>query len=241
MFITISLKKIRPIAVIALIALVIAVLAVTVEDYYVETFETDGAKSAEPLLIIDAGHGGEDGGATVSGSIPESRINLDVALKLQALAGLCGVETVMTRETDALDYPESAKTTRERKSWDQRRRVELVNSTENATLISIHQNKFSTGGPRGPQVIYAKTDGSREFGELAHEKLSSALFPENRRVACPVSESIYLMKMVKCPAILVECGFMSNAYELELLTAPDYQLKLAAVLLDAYMCHTGAA
>ena len=194
-----------------------------------------------PVLVIDAGHGGADGGAVAADGSVESEINLAVALRLEALASLFGVETVMTRESEDIAYPESADTLAKMKSADQNARVSLVNSVPDGVLISIHQNYYPDSRPSGAQVLYAATDGSRELGEIAHAAITSALCPDSRRVAAPISRDIYLMRSVHCPAILVECGFISNSAELEKLQDGAYQTKLAALLLTSYLQYMAAS
>lgn len=164
----------------------------------------------------------------------ESTINLEIAEKLVFLARFFGVETILTRSAQELDYPNEAGTVRQKKAWDQKERIALINSAENAVLISIHQNKFPDARPRGTLALYAKTEGSKQLGEITHAMLIEKLNPENRRVAAPISESIYLMRSVNCPAVLVECGFLSNPEEAALLCNGGYQIKLAAVLLASY-------
>lgn len=220
-------------------ALTVIFVAVMAFQYRFEPIAQVDVRADDRLtLIIDPGHGGEDGGAVTSDGVLESEINFRIAEKLQLAAGFMGTSAVMTRESLGIEYPEAARSTRERKNYDQRSRVELINSYPNAVLISIHQNKFPDGRPRGPQVLYARTEGSQEFGEIAHGNLLSLLYPESRRVAAPISESIYITKMITCPAILVECGFLSNRTEAELLQDPDYQRKLALVLLGSYLQYT---
>ena len=194
--------------------------------------------SAGPVLIIDAGHGGEDGGAVSADGLRESAVNLDIALRLRELARFLGVQTVMTRETEDLDYPGAAKTTAARKKWDTRQRVALANGVEGGVLISIHQNCYPTKGPHGSQVLYAGTEESKRLGELLHANLVQALDPENRRVAEPIRSSIYLMAHVKCPAVLVECGFLSNPQESGLLATDSYKLKIAAVTAASFLQYT---
>ena len=190
------------------------------------------------VLIVDAGHGGLDGGASTAGGVTENTINLQIAERLAFLARFFGVETVLTRTAEELDYPDEAGTVRQKKAWDQKQRIALISGTENAVLISIHQNKFPDPRPRGTLALYAKTEGSKEFGEITHAMLIEKLNPENRRVAAPISESIYLMRSVNCPAVLVECGFLSNPEEAALLCDGGYQIKLAAVLLASYAAFT---
>lgn len=185
-------------------------------------------------LILDPGHGGADGGAvSVSGKC-ESEINLDIALKCRELAGLFGVCAGMTRESETLDYPEEARTIREKKVWDTKTRTELVNSTENAVLISIHQNKYTTASPHGSQALYAGTDESQALAEKLQEELAQVT-GESKRKAAKIGESIYIMNHISCPAVLVECGFVSNAVEAKRLETPEYQLKLATVIVGTYL------
>lgn len=187
------------------------------------------------VLVIDAGHGGEDGGAVAPDGTLESDVNLSVALRLEALARFCGVETRMTRAGRELDYPPELKKTAQRKAWDQHSRAALLQETPGAVLLSIHQNKYPDPRPRGPQVLYAADEASRGFGETAHALLTQALFPESRRVAAPAPKEIYLLRAAACPAILAECGFLSNPEEAALLSEPGYQTKIALTLLGAYL------
>ena len=231
--ISVRLRDLLPL----LVAFILVVLCFTLPPFYEDGEAEPVTAGAEParVLIIDAGHGGEDGGATTAEGVPESGINLAIACKLEALAGLFGVETVMTRESQDISYPESAATTAQRKQSDQKARIELINAQENAVLISIHQNYYPDARPSGCQVLYGKPEGSRELGELTHKNLTEALCPTSRRVAAPISEDIYLMRSAKCTSILVECGFLSNPSEAALLQTEDYQLKISALLLASYL------
>lgn len=232
MAISIRLKDLLPL----LAALVLIIICFALPSFYEEESEPVSSDvEATRVLIIDAGHGGEDGGATTADGVPESGINLAIAQKLEALAGLCGIESVMTRESQEINYPDSAATTAQRKQSDQKARIELINSQEDAVLISIHQNFFPTAEPSGCQVLYGKPEGSRELGELTHKNLTEALCPQSRRVAAPISDDIYLMRAAKCTSILVECGFLSNRNEAVLLQTEDYQLKISALLLASYL------
>lgn len=182
-------------------------------------------------LVIDPGHGGIDGGAVSADGIKESDINLAVALRLNALAELFGTETYMTRtddapRTDAQSYSEHA---------DLVRRVEEINSVPGGVLISIHQNCYPTSQPSGAQVLYSAYPGSEDFGRLCHANLIACLDPQNRRVAEPASKGLYITANASCPAILAECGFMSNPGDVEKLNSAEYQTALAAVLLASYL------
>lgn len=185
-------------------------------------------------LVIDAGHGGLDGGAVSVYGDRESGINLSIAQKLRDLCTLCGAPCVLTRDSEVLPYPQDADSVRAKKRWDLEQRVATCNSTDGAVLISIHQNLYPDARPSGTQVLYARTDGSAGFAALTHENLLQALCPGNRRVASPASDAIYLLKRAECPAILVECGFLSNPTEAQMLTDGVYQSKIAAVLCASY-------
>lgn len=189
-------------------------------------------------LVIDAGHGGEDGGAVSASGVSESALNLAVAKRLDAILGFCGVPSVMLREGDVMLSDPGGATIRERKVSDLHNRVKAVNQVENAVLISIHQNSFTDSKYSGAQVFYAPTPDSQGFAERTQELLRVTLAPGNGRQAKPIPKSVYLMNHISCKAILVECGFLSNRSEDRLLQTPDYQLKLAATLAGAYLQET---
>lgn len=240
MFLTFKFRDAAPLCIALALILVLFLL-----PEYPAAVDGDAAQSVfaenERVLIIDAGHGGADGGAVAADGTVESGINLAIARRLESMAGLFGVETLMTRTSEDIDYPESADTVGKMKSADQAARVKLINSVPDGVLISIHQNYYPDPRPSGAQVLYAATDGSRELGELTHEAIVSNLCPDNRRVASPVDKDIYIMRSAKCPAILVECGFISNEQELSLLLDGTYQTKLAAVLLTSYLQYESAS
>ena len=210
---------------------IISALSVFVFD---PTQEASGTLSSDHVLIIDPGHGGEDGGAVAADGTLEAEMNLAIAQKLQGLASFCGMHTVMTRTGDHINYPADAETIAARKTADQKQRVSLINSISNGFLISVHQNWYPTSEPHGAQVLYARNYESEAFGTLMHARLIEALDPENRRVAATISEDIYLMRNAQCPAVLVECGFLSNPDELMRLKNTDYQVKLGLLMLSTY-------
>lgn len=196
--------------------------------------------SAEPgvTLVIDAGHGGEDGGAVAPDGTLESDINLDIALRLEALAEFWGVPAVMSRAESAIDYPAGAETLAQMKKADQDARLALIASTPGAVLLSIHQNYYPSEKPSGIQVFYGTEPGSEELAVLMQSNLTAFLCPDNRRVAAGIDQGIYLMRKAACPAVLVECGFLSNPVELTKLEDPVYREKLAVVMLASYLQYT---
>ena len=182
-------------------------------------------------LVIDPGHGGIDSGAIGADGTKESDINLSIALKLRALAELYGRENIMTRQDDRTlcdseDYSEHR---------DLECRTELVNSALNPVYISIHQNDYPTPQPNGAQVIYAQGEDSQALGSITHLNLLNALYPKCRRVAEPATKKLYILSHLSCPAILVECGFVSNAVDLENLKKPVYQTSVATILMGSYL------
>ena len=162
-------------------------------------------------------------------------MNLQIALRARAIAELTGIEVIMTRDSPDIAYPDDATTIAERKKADQHQRAELIRRTDNAVLISIHQNCYPDRKPSGAQVLYAASPGSVTLGSRMHDNLVAYLDPQNRRVAVPISEKIYLMREVNCPAVLVECGFLSNESECAKLEDGVYQTKLAAVIIASYL------
>lgn len=225
-------RRIGVLLFIAGVAILAAVIGLEILEPSTETLET---VPSSYCLVIDPGHGGEDGGAVASDGTLEADVNLQIALRLRSLAELCGVHVEMTRDSASIEYPVDAETLAARKVADQKQRVERINSIPNAVLISIHQNFFPAPGPHGAEALYADTEHSEAFGKLLHEVLKATLDPDNRRVAAPISDEIYLMRSVNCPAVLVECGFLSNPEELEKLKSDSYDQKLALVTLSAYL------
>lgn len=179
-------------------------------------------------VIIDAGHGGVDGGATSCSGVLESNINLEIALKLEAVMNLLGMKTVMIRTTDESVYTHG-ETIAEKKVSDIKERVRVVNNTEKAILVSIHQNYFSESKYNGAQVFYAPTDGSMELAKQLQASFIANLNPGSRRQS-KKADKIYLLQHIHTPGVLIECGFISNPQEENLLRSHDYQNKLCSVI-----------
>ena len=187
-------------------------------------------------VVIDAGHGGEDGGAVSSAGTVESGLNLAIALRLDAVLALYGVDTVLLRTEDVSLHDPDAQTLREKKASDLRNRAERVESIPNALLVSIHQNTYAGSSRyRGAQVFYADAESSGALAEHAQSIMRQALDPENTRQAAKLPGAVYLMDHITCPAILVECGFLSNPEEDALLRTAGYQTKLASALASALL------
>lgn len=193
----------------------------------VTAFSENAPIERKNLVIIDAGHGGEDGGATSCTGVLESSLNLEIALRLNDLMHLLGYETQMIRTTDTAVSTEG-KTIAARKASDLRNRVKTVNETENALLVSIHQNLFADSRYSGAQVFYNSVDGAKELAQTLQENLVSTINPgSNRQIKA--ANGVYLMTHSQKPSILVECGFLSNPQEEQKLRQAEYQQNLCCV------------
>ena len=181
------------------------------------------------VIVLDAGHGGEDGGAVSPDGVPESGINLQIVRKAEGLLVFLGRSVRLTRTGEEAIYSPEAQTLREKKVSDLKNRVALINALPHAVLLSIHQNFFTEGKYHGAQVFYAKTPGSQQLAEQLQSNLALGLEPDNHR-QCKKSDGVYLMEHIDCTGVLVECGFLSNYEEEQRLLQPEYQKKLAAVI-----------
>ena len=189
-------------------------------------------------VVVDAGHGGEDGGASDSSGRPEKDFNLAIAKDLQQLLTVSGYRVVMTRTTDT-SLSDPLRTIRERKVSDIHNRMKIIESQEGCIFVSIHQNQFGQSQYHGTQVFYSNNDaGSKEFAEAVQSRVVSLLQKDNTRAVKPATSSIYLLWHAKVPAVLIECGFLSNPAEAEQLSRDDYQHKMAFAiycgLLDSF-------
>lgn len=184
-----------------------------------------------PVIVIDAGHGGMDGGTTSCTGVQESRLNLEIALKMEELFHLLGYETVMTRQED-ISLNTQGSTVREQKRSDLQNRADIVNAQGNCILLSVHQNHFTQSQYAGPQVFFAAGEASKAIALRLQQSMNEALAPNSNR-ECKSADGVYLMEHIRCPGVLIECGFLSNPQEEALLRDAQYQKKLCAVVCAA--------
>lgn len=219
---------------------VAAVLAaVRMVDRAVNTMAETRETAGKCCIIIDPGHGGEDGGAVSVTGKPESAYNLEISRRLRDLLQLLGHRTRMTRDADVSVYTQG-KTLAQKKRSDLQERVRIIRQEEGAILLSIHQNCFPDGRYWGPQVFYAGTEGSEALARQLQDALSAAVNPGSSRREKKAS-GIYLMEHIPCTGVLIECGFLSHQGEEALLRDPEYQKKLSAVIaaaLSQYLSNT---
>lgn len=189
----------------------------------------DTIPTKAPHILIDAGHGGEDGGAVASDGTVEKDINLAVACCLRDLLRVMGYRVSMTRETDTMVHTEGV-TQRERKVSDLKHRLAM---TETADLtVSIHQNKFSVEKYSGIQVFYGTGHpDSKARADRIREAMVSLLQPDNTRPLKAGDSNVYLLSRATTPIVLVECGFLSNDAERQQLKDSTYQRQLALGIL----------
>ena len=200
--------------------------------------QTFGAGGSLPTLVIDAGHGGFDGGAVGANGTTEQDINLSVSDSVRALCGLFGRPAAMTRtEREALDYV-PGRSVRENKVADIKARERIVKEIKNPVFLSIHLNKFEDAKYYGAQVFYSKNNpASRTLAEMTQSALIRGIENGNIRRAKPAATAIYLMKNLDCPAVIVECGFLSNPEEEQKLCDPGYQKQLALCIFNGYQTY----
>lgn len=193
----------------------------------------------EYRIIIDPGHGGEDGGATSCTGKLESEYNLVISKRLDDLFHLLGYETCMIRTTDTSVYTKGD-TIAQKKVSDLKERVRIVNETENGILLSIHQNNFPDNRYSGAQVFYADSEGSQILAQKIQDTFVQSLNQGSNR-KCKPSKGVYLMEHIQHTGVLIECGFLSNPEEEAKLRDPDYQKKVCCVIAAAvsqYLSNT---
>lgn len=179
-------------------------------------------------VIIDAGHGGEDGGTVgISGAL-EKDLNLAVAKLVAKELDKKAYNVIMTRDGDYATYSENAKTLREKKVSDIHNRFNLIEQTENCIFVSIHMNYYGSESCKGAQVFYSGNNPeSLELAESIQLELKNGVSNENNRLVKKSGSSIYILYHTDVPAVLIECGFLSNREEEALLRDKDYQEIIA--------------
>ncbi|MBR4887578.1 MAG: N-acetylmuramoyl-L-alanine amidase [Clostridia bacterium] len=186
----------------------------------------DSLRIGAPVIVIDAGHGGEDGGAEANGVL-EKDINLQIAQILEVLLRTNGFDVLMLREEDIDLGDDTLETVRERKVSDLKRRAELVKEAGNCILISIHQNYFEEPQYSGAQAFFSPQNPKSELlGDFIQTAVKGHLQANNKREIKP-GANIWLLEHVSVPAVLVECGFLSNSEEAVLLSTKEYQQQIA--------------
>lgn len=204
----------------------VIILVAAVSLLLMDLYTTTSAKSAKKItVVIDAGHGGTDGGAKGINGALEKDINLQIALKLQQVLQDEGFQVVMTRTADInLCYGKYSK------AEDMRMRQMIIDNSNASIAISIHQNSYSTERTRGAQVFcYKGSVEGKKAGIILTEELEKELGAENVR-GIREDGTLFMLKRIKCTGVLIETGFITNWGEADLLTSDKYQYRLAEAI-----------
>ena len=196
---------------------------------YVSAETSDPDKA--PVIVVDAGHGGEDGGASSDSGIAEKDINLRIAKMCGVILLAGGYDVRLSRTDDRMIYDmydDLEDYTGQKKIFDLRNRVRFAEEADADVFVSIHLNKFCLARYSGLQVYYSPNESASSlYAESVKNTVRQFLQPANEREIKKATSSIYILSSIKVPAILVECGFLSNPEELSRLIDPAYDLSLA--------------
>ncbi|MBQ4618071.1 MAG: N-acetylmuramoyl-L-alanine amidase [Clostridia bacterium] len=188
-------------------------------------------------VLLDAGHGGFDGGAVAPDGTLEKDLNLQIALDLADWLRLCGYDVALTRTTDNALCEDETLSVRERKRQDMRTRLEQYEKAD--LIVAIHQNMFGVAKYHGAQVFYSPNNPlSKRLAEAVRSSIVAYLQPDNERAVKQGDKTIYLLYKTTRPTVLVECGFLSNTQELQHLKDPSYRRKLSFTLLCGVLSYT---
>lgn len=231
--------KIGKKSIIAIITAFLIILSAMLYLTFMANFSAAEASSmpiTQKTVIVDAGHGGDDGGAIGIDGTVEKDINLDIALKLEKILKFYGFNVIMTRTQDVMTCDDGLDSLRKRKISDIHNRFELMRKNPDAIFISVHQNKFEDSSQHGTQVFYSGNDErSKELAEAIQTSVTLTLQRKNDRVVKKSGSGIYLIYHAKIPAVLVECGFISNSDEVKKLKDESYRMKLAILIADGLL------
>lgn len=212
----------------ALVSIAVCIAALILSAFSVRSVLVAGVPSVmreTPLILIDPGHGGEDGGAQGVGGLLEKELNLDISLSLRDILLLMGYRVRMTRETDVMLSGNGST----RKMKDLNARLDAINAQDVSLCVSIHQNYYSgSGTARGAQVFYPKDcPSSKLIAESIQSSMREGLMPDNNRAVKPADSSIYILNNAKNPAVLVECAFLSDPIDALMLSKQASRTAIA--------------
>lgn len=221
-------KRQLELAMALIMIIILSIYARSVEDMAVTVMEVKKNR----IVVIDPGHGGFDPGKVGVNKVLEKDVNLSIALKLRTLMEQEGILVVMTREEDVGLYKE---TDSNKKLSDMKKRCEVIDESNCDLAVSIHQNSFSSASVSGPQVFYfeSSTEGQK-LASIIQKQLIDILKPKKERVE-KANNNYYMLKKVKAPSVIIECGFLSNSEEAMLLIDENYQEKVAIAIKNGVL------
>jgi len=195
----------------------------------------NASTSASADVVIDAGHGGRDGGAISDSGILEKDLNLELSLTLRDFLAFFGVDCILTRSEDSLVCDESDPSLKGKlKMTDLRNRLAIAEENQDSFFISIHMNKFPIEKYKGLQVYFSKNNEKSELlAKTLQESIRASLQPDNNRKSKAAGSNIYLLDRISTPAVLIECGFLSNAEDTTLLSTEEYRAKIALLISES--------
>lgn len=215
----------------------IVLLFLLLASFHLTQYKSESAEvqNTEPssyhVVVIDAGHGGEDGGTVGVNGVYEKDLNLKIASNLEQMLGAGGIETVMTRSEDILLYDKNSNYQGQKKVQDLANRKKIAEQYENVVFVSIHMNSFPNPKYSGLQVYYSLNDPrSLALAQKIQSISKETLMPDNERKIKPTNGSLYLLDRLKSPAVLIECGFLSNPNECARLSSEEYQQQLSLAI-----------
>ena len=185
-------------------------------------------KHEDIMFVLDAGHGGIDGGCSSADGVPEKGINLNILLNLRDFLEMSGYRVAVTRDTDRSIHDKGIEGIANQKSSDMDNRLALLNQYDNAICVSIHQNQFTDTRYSGAQMFYAPTnDESERLADMIQSQFRTFLQPDNTREIKQCGKELFLCYYCKNPMVMAECGFLSNPDEARMLCDENYQKKVA--------------
>lgn len=187
-------------------------------------------------MLIDSPHGGFDGGAVANDGTMEKNLNLEISNKAFEILKSLGYNVIMIRETDTAVDTNNDKTIKSHKASDLKNRLGYMKKYDDAIYVSIHMNKFPQSYVHGAQVFYsAKIDDSKMLADEIQNSISVNLQKDNKRAIKPSTNNIYILHNATIPAVIVECGFLSNQDDLTNLKSDEYQNKMAFSIIVGIM------
>lgn len=212
--------------------LVVVILVLGIVGFFSSSKTVFGDKKV-PVVIVDAGHGEPDGGAVGANGTLEKDINLDIARKLQEVLEGKGIKVIMTRTGDFGLFQNNDASIREKKREDMNTRLSIMKKSGADIFISIHMNSFSSSKTSGLHVFYAKNhEEVKSLAENIQDRISKITGAKTHTVKT-ADKNLFLMKNPPLPAILVECGFISNPEEEKKLNDADYRSRIAWAIAEA--------
>ncbi len=203
--------------------------------------QTSATPTRYTTVIIDAGHGGEDGGASSASGLVEKDVNLEISKMIADMLRASGVNVVMTREDDRLLYDRNVNYQGRKKKLDLAARLTIAENTPDSIFVSIHMNSFTIPKYSGLQVWYSQNNpDSMVLAEIIRTFNQDKLQNNNTRKTKAATSSIFLLDKATCPAVLIECGFLSNAEEAARFESTEYKQQVAFVIFCSIMEFLGS-